>query len=313
MQNKSQPAISDMPSPGHYRRLRKRIYDLVQSNEHISRAALWVHHAISALIILNIITVMIETMKDAYDQYQTVLHWIDIVSVAIFTVEYLVRLWVVVEDPRYSRPIRGRLRYAFSFFAMIDLLAILPFYLPMFFKFDLRTLRVLRLFRLIRLLKLGRYSRAATAIVGVFRERREELLMSVGTILLLLVLSSSVIYYLEHEAQPESFPNIPASLWWGVVTLTTVGYGDVYPITMGGKIFAAFISILSIGLVALPSGIIVSGFIREDEEKIEEELEEQKEEIKQLLSEDRKQESEHGIVCPHCGTHIDMHTHLTKT
>ena len=256
---------------------------------------------------------MVETMENAYSEYHAAFHWLEIFSVLVFTVEYFIRLWAIVEDPRYSRPILGRLRYMVSFFALVDLFAILPFYLPMLFKIDLRTIRVLRLFRLFRLMKLGRYSRAAQVIVEVFRNRREELTMSVGTILLLLVMSSTVIFYLEHEAQPDSFPNIPASLWWGVVTLTTVGYGDVYPVTIWGKIFAAFISILSIGLVALPSGIIVSGFVREDEEEEEAEREAQ---LQEQLENIPEQERGEGIVCPHCGNSMRMNiylsTHSTK-
>ncbi|MCB0713170.1 MAG: ion transporter [Ignavibacteriae bacterium] len=309
MQKPNESSTLDMSSLSRYRRARKWVYDLVQSPEIDSRLESWVRHGITILIVLNVIAVMIETMKEAYNEYHVIFHWIEIFSVAAFTVEYLLRLWAVVEDPRFSRPIRGRLRYAVSFFALVDLFAILPFYLPMLFKIDLRTIRVLRLFRLFRLMKLGRYSRAAQVIVEVFRNRREELTMSIGTIILLLIISSTVIFYLEHEAQPDSFPNIPASLWWGVVTLTTVGYGDVYPITVGGKVFAAFISILSIGLVALPSGIIVSGFVREDEEEEEKEMAAA---MRERLHGKVEQEVGGGVICPHCDNYLAMNIYLSK-
>ena len=145
-----------MSFTSRYRHARRWVYDLVQSPEIDTRLEQWVRYGITALIVLNVIAVMVETIKEAYNQYHEAFYWIEVVSVAIFTVEYLLRLWSVVEDPRYSRPVLGRLRYAFSFFALVDLAAVLPFFLPMFFRIDLRTIRVLRLFRLFRLMKLGR-------------------------------------------------------------------------------------------------------------------------------------------------------------
>lgn len=239
-----------------------------------------IRYGIAVLIALNVVAVMLVTVESVRTEYGDLLFGFEVFSVIIFTLEYLLRLWAVVEEPAYRHPIRGRLRFAFSFFGLIDLLAILPFYLPMIIRVDLRTLRILRLLRLIRLIKLGRYSTALITFMSVLKNKKEQLIVSVAILLLLLVVSSTAIYYLENEQQPEVFSSIPASLWWGIVTLTTIGYGDVYPITVGGKICAALISIVSIGMVAFPSGIIVAGF----EETVE-----------------KRDEKEAREACPHCG------------
>lgn len=279
-----------------YRRIRKIVYDHIQSPEIDSKLEEYIRMFITLLIILNVLAVMAETVPDLHTNYHTQFLLLEIFSVCVFSIEYLLRLWSVVEDPKYAHPVTGRIRYALSFFALVDLLAILPFYLPMFTSIDLRTLRILRLLRLTRLLKLGRYSRAMRIFVNIMRNQREQLLMSLLVMLFLLIVSSTMIYYLEAEEQPEAFSSIPASLWWGIVTLTTIGYGDVYPVTIGGKIFAAAISILSIGMVALPSGIIVSGFVDEIEKEREE-----------------KQAALRKVQCPHCGEIMsvkDLQEHL---
>ena len=145
--------------------------------------------------------------------------------------------------------------------AVIDLLAILPFYLPMFIPIDLRFLRMLRLTRVLRVFKLNRYSKALNSISGVMRNKKDELLTTVFLMTFIIVISSTLIYYIEHEYQPEAFPNIVESFWWAIATLTTVGYGDVFPITGLGKVLASVIALSGIGLVALPTGIISSGFM----------------------------------------------------
>lgn len=279
----------ERPPESRYRRARKWTYDLVQSEEIDTKLEQVVRLGIAALIVINVAAVMIETVEGIHAQYRAVLLWLEIISVGIFSLEYVLRLWSVVEEPRYSHPILGRLRYTLSFFALVDLLAILPFYLPMLTRIDLRTLRILRLLRLVRLAKLGRYSRTTRILISIFRNQREQLIMSMLVLAFVLICASTTIYYLEHEAQPDVFPNIPASLWWGIITLTTIGYGDIYPVTVAGKICAAIISILSIGMVALPSAIVVSGFLSE--------LEQEREEAKMKGI----------IICPHCGEEIGPH------
>ena len=145
--------------------------------------------------------------------------------------------------------------------AIIDLLAILPFYLPMIIPLDLRFIRAVRLFRLFRLFKMGRYSKAVFILKKVLKEKKEELVLIIFVIFLLLIIFSSLMYFIEKEAQPEAFSNIPEAMWWGIITLTTVGYGDVYPITPLGKILGALIAFLGIGMFALPAGILGSGLV----------------------------------------------------
>ena len=147
--------------------------------------------------------------------------------------------------------------------AVIDLLAILPFYIPMLIPIDLRFLRVLRLTKILRILKLNRYSKSLQLLGKILKNKRADLLVTVFVTTILIIFASSLMYYIENPAQPEQFPNIVASFWWAITTLTTVGYGDLYPITILGKILSGVIALLGIGLVALPTGIISSGFIEE--------------------------------------------------
>lgn len=232
---------------------------------------------IMLLIVLNVLAVVVGTVDWVYERYATLLRRFEVVSVVVFTVEYLGRVWSSTADSNYDHPLWGRLRYASRPMLVIDLLAIAPFYMGAFL-LDLRFLRVLRLFRFFRLLKLARYSEAMRSFSHVLRDKREDLVITFSSTLLLLVFSSSVMYYAEHQAQPEAFSSIPAALWWGVVTLTTVGYGDVYPVTPLGKLLGAVIALLGVGLVALPASILASGFIEE------------------ASADDRE--------CPHCGEPI---------
>ena len=233
---------------------------------------------ITVVILINTTAIIIETVKPIYDRYQLVFDTLEIISVIIFTLEYVARVWLCTIKEKYQHPVWGRLRYMASGEAIIDLLAILPFYLPMVMVFNPTILRILRLFRLLRLLKLGRYSLSFKLIKNVITDRKDELLVTLTFLALLLVFSSSIMYYIEHEAQPETFPSIPATMWWGVATLTTVGYGDVYPITPLGKLLGAFIAILGIGVFALPAGIIATGFESELSKKKKNKKEKQPEE-----------------------------------
>ena len=234
------------------------------------------------LIILNVVSVVAETVDSVAVAFTSYFHAFDIFSVGIFTLEYLLRVWVCTLNPRYAAPITGRLRYIASPLAVVDLIAILPFYLPMFLTADLRFLRILRLFRLLLLFKMMRYSKSLNLIGKVIGEKKEELMVVFAITMAMLVLASGIIFHLEHDAQPQHFSSIPASMWWAVATMTTVGYGDVYPITAGGKVFAGFVSILGLGTFGLPVGIIAYGFI---------------EEIQKRRS--------RPFNCPHCGKNID--------
>jgi voltage-gated potassium channel len=224
---------------------------------------------IMVLIVLSVFEIILETEADLQISYGWYFEIFEDISVTIFTFEYLLRVWTCVEDPKYKRVLSGRLKFISSPMAIIDLLAILPFYLP-FVGIDLRFLRILRLFRVFRLLKMARYSTAFNMIKAVLKDKKEELLVTMSLIVIILIIVSTMMYHVEHDVQPEAFSSIGKSLWWGISTLTTVGYGDIYPITGLGKFLGGVISLLGIGLIALPSGILASAYteyvMREKEE-----------------------------------------------
>lgn len=215
------------------------------------------------LISLNVIAVILETVESLASQHMTFFRTFEIFSVMIFTVEYISRVWSCTVSENYRSPFLGRIRFIFTPFAIVDLLAILPFYLPMLIPIDLRFIRALRLFRLFRIFKMGRYSDAFQILGNVLKNKKEELFITIFFIFILLILASSLMYFIEHEAQPEVFSSIPDAMWWGVITLTTVGYGDVCPITIPGKILGSIIALLGLGMFALPAGILAAGFLSE--------------------------------------------------
>lgn len=218
---------------------------------------------LQALIIANLIAFALETLPNLTEQQEYGLRMFEIVSIAIFSVEYIARCVL-------SRPV---MRYAFSFMGMIDLLSILPFYLSA--GLDLRSARALRLMRLFRLLKLTRYSRAARRFRHAFVIAREELVLFGCAALIVLYLAAVGIFHFENEAQPDKFASVPDSMWWAMVTLTTVGYGDVYPITLGGRLFTSVVLIVGLGFVAVPTGLLAGALARARE--LEKQLEEQEE------------------------------------
>lgn len=265
------------------KRTRSKIYEILDASVIETRLERNLNIFLMGLIFLNVLAVILETEEALFLQYKNIFHWFEVISVAIFTVEYLLRLWSWTENEKFRHPFFGRIRYIFTPMALIDLFAILPFYLPMFIPIDLRFLRALRLFRVFRLLKVGRYVKSLRTIKNVFKEKKEELLITIFSVLILLVFSSSLMYFVECEAQPDKFSSIPAAMWWGMATLTTIGYGDMYPITTLGKFLGGFIAFLGIGLFALPAGILASGFAGEIQKKNEKEKK-----------------------CPHCGQSIDI-------
>ena len=214
---------------------------------------------IQFLIILSVITFSIETLPDIKPQTRVALNAIEAFCVAIFTFEYVARIYVADSKPKFI----------FSFFGIIDFLAILPFYLS--FGIDLRSLRLLRMFRLFRLFKLVRYNKAMKHFAQAMLVAKEQIILFMIVTLMLIYFSAVGIYYFENQAQPEHFSSIFDSLWWSIVTLTTVGYGDVYPITVGGRVFTFFILLIGLGIVAIPTGIISSSLTNAIESKDEEE------------------------------------------
>jgi len=220
---------------------------------------------IVGLILLNVAAMIVESVERIRALVPTWFTAFEYFSVAVFSVEYVLRIWSCVEDPLYRRPVVGRLRFAATPLTVVDLLAVLPFYLP-FVSVDLRVLRMFRLLRIMRIMriaKLARYSDSLQLVLRVLKTRKDQLLGAVFILSILLVVSASVMYYAEHEAQPKVFSSIPAAMWWAAATLTTVGYGDAYPITPIGKLMAGVIAVLGIGTFALPCGILGAGFVEE--------------------------------------------------
>lgn len=205
---------------------------------------------IQVLIVISLCSFSIETLPALSSSTLLILHWIEVVTVAIFTAEYLLR--IIVSD--------NKIKFMVSPFGLIDLAAILPFYLTT--GLDLRSLRAMRLLRLFRTLKLIRYSNAIQTFHKALRLAKEELVLFLSLSLLLLFFSAVGIYYFENEAQPEVFASIFHSLWWAVATLTTVGYGDVFPITAGGRVFTFLILMIGLGIVAVPTAVLASALTR---------------------------------------------------
>ena len=240
-------------------RLRKWVCDLLEPSISGSSAARSIELFLIALIFLNIVAIILESVKDINAEYAPFFHSLENFSVLVFTIEYLLRVWTSRVNPRYGHRTIG---YLFSAIGIIDFLSILPFYLDVvlgFIPIDLLFLRIVRLFRLLRVLKIARYLKALNIMQSVLRERKEQILVSIMFILFLLVIVSTVMFYIENDAQPDRFSSIPATMWWGIATLTTVGYGDMVPITTLGKVLGGMITILGIGLFALPAGIFSSG------------------------------------------------------
>lgn len=245
--------------------MRVRVYEVLHLIEPKDRTATWINRSIAFLILLNVTCVVLESMKQVNAMFENLFQVLEIVSLSIFIVEYVARVWSCVEDPRYSGALRGRVRFMFSLFPLFDLLAIVP---ALFFfqtRLDLRVLRTLRLLRLLRVLKLARYSKALQLLGRVMKDAQDLLLVSLLVLLFLLVTSGGLMYYAENNAQPDRFSSIPASIWYCVVTLTTVGYGDISPVTPVGKLIAGIMAVMGIGLVAIPTGVISSAFLRQIE------------------------------------------------
>ncbi|HYH84094.1 MAG TPA: ion transporter [Pyrinomonadaceae bacterium] len=268
-----------------YERIKKRVYEIVESPAGGAGARSghdYFDLFIMVLIVVNVIAVMVETVRWAAEDFARPLRAFELFSVAVFSAEYVLRLWSCTADPRYAGAIRGRIKFALTPMALIDLLAIAPFYLE-FITADLRFIRSLRLFRLFRVFKLARYSASMRTLVRVLTAKKDELLVTLFLVVVMLVFTSSAMYFAENEAQPDKFDSIPSSLWWGVATLTTVGYGDIFPITTLGKVLGGVIAVLGVGLFALPTGILASGFAEE-------------------IQKEKKREA---VICPHCGRDIN--------
>jgi voltage-gated potassium channel len=222
---------------------------------------------LALLIFLNVTAVITATVPAIGSRYEEQFEWFNIFSVLIFSLEYTLRLWTCVElDNRPISHVKKRISFFFSPMAIVDFVVILPFYVGLFLSVDLRVLRVLRL---LRIFKLGRYSSAMQMLVQAFKQEYKVLFASFSILLIMMVLAASGMYMIEKDIQPEAFGSIPASMWWAMATLTTVGYGDVIPITAWGQFFGGTITLLGMGMVALPAGILASSFSQQAHQKRE--------------------------------------------
>jgi voltage-gated potassium channel len=265
-----------------YDRLRQRVFQVLEDPTSAGIVSRTVQMFLIVIITLNVVAVILQTVESLGVPYKAWFSRFEVFSVIVFTIEYLLRLWVAPLGPRYAGAILGRIRYAITPLALVDLLAIVPFYLPRLIPLDLRFIRALRLMRLVRFMKIGRYSESVRTVGAVLWERKEQLAAALLVLAVLLILTSSLMFYVEHDAQPQAFSSIPASMWWAVSTLTTVGYGDIYPVTTLGRVLGSVIAVLGIGLFALPAGILGSGFV-------------------ERLGGQRKAPRK----CPHCGKEIE--------
>ena len=278
-----------IPRLGWYDKIQGEVYSLLESPADTSKVRKAIIFFIAALILINIFVIILETENSLYLQYHTFFFLFDLFTVIVFTTEYVLRVWCCVKNPDYSDPVRGRIRYALSPYALVDLIALTPFYLPMIVPIEFRMLRLLRLLRLFRVLRLGKYSNAFETFVDVLKSKKEEIVITIVMAIIILILASSAMYTVEREVQPEEFGSIPNAMWWAVMTLATVGYGDAVPITPVGKFLAAIVALSSIGLFALPAGILASGFA-------------------ESLRMKRESGTDKTLACPQCGAEIDLQT-----
>ena len=262
----------------------RRIYQVVEEGRAGDSTSRAFDFFILTAIAVSIAGLVLGTVQRFSDATGDLFPLIEFITVLIFTGEFVLRVWASVEDEsgKYRHPFWGRLRYIVSPMSLVDLLAILPFYLVLIVPaegIDLRFLRVVRLAA--RVVRLGRYSETMTILGRVLYTTKNELLAVIGIIALLLLMASSLMYFAENQAQPEKFTSIPASTYWAIITLTTVGYGDTVPVTTMGRMLTAMVAVLGIGLIALPAGILGNGFVE--------------------AARNFRQRQGSENLCPHCG------------
>ncbi len=244
--------------------LKEKLYETLENsreNKPQSKLGKIVNVILIALILMTLAAIILQSFKSINDRYSLWFSFFEIFTVIVFSIEYLARVYISDFKNNGEKSLKCRIKYILTPMAIVDLLAILPFFIPFIIPLDLRFLRLLRLTRILRLFKLNRYSSAMRTITIVIKSKRDELLSSVIIMLFVLLFASILMYYVENPTQPEAFSNMGESFWWAICTLTTVGYGDVYPITPMGRIIASVITVLGIGIIALPTAIISSGFL----------------------------------------------------
>ncbi|MDD1728527.1 MAG: ion transporter [Methanospirillum sp.] len=243
--------------------IKKRVFDIVNDRDNDGIPNHIFDYAIITLIVLNIIAIFLETYKPIYTEYYNFFTWFEYFSVILFTVEYILRIWTCTYYEEYTNPVIGRLRYAISLMMIIDFFAVFPFYLSLLLPLDPRVVKLFRMFRLFRIFKLFRYYKSFEVVISVLKKNKDYLISVLIILISFLIFVSYSIYIIESESQPDKFQDFDNAFWWSVITLTTVGYGDTYPITDIGKFLTVIVLLIGIGLISLPTGIIASGFLDE--------------------------------------------------
>lgn len=240
--------------------IKKRIFEVIQIGNRSDLPSLLFDIFIIMVILINILVTFLMTFDEAIP-FMNIMRRIEFVTIIIFLVEYLLRLWTA----QYLSPDQSRLKatweFAISFFGLIDLFTILPYFLPFLFPSGAVAFRMLRVVRMLHLFRINSNYDAFNVITDVLQDKKDQILSSIFLIIVLMLASSLCMYGLEHEAQPNNFENAFSGIWWAVSTLLTVGYGDIYPVTIGGKAMAIVIAFLGVGMVAIPTGIISAGFV----------------------------------------------------
>lgn len=321
----TEPKLDKNKPTGLTRSYRAKAYELLEGHSNISTVAKSINLVLIILIISNVIAAIFESEPSYHDKYLSEFALFEFISLSIFCTEYILRLWCCVEAKEAAglSNYKARLKYIFTPIALIDLIAILPFLIAMFFTIDLRSLRLIRV---LRLLKLTHYFKGFNIFITVIAKELKSITAAMMVMVFLIIISASLMHSVEGHIQPETFGSILHALWWSVVTMTTVGYGDVVPITALGKIIATVIMLIGVGLVALPAGMLAARFseeLRERKENLDTQIKEaltdgyiaQQEYSDLVLLADRleidpedfkrsiaqlKQES-HKEKCPHCG------------
>lgn len=269
--------------------LKKKVFAILETNTHKYFLGRLTRITIVSLIFFNVFAVIVETIEEVKINYGEYFDVVELISAIIFAVEYGLRVWVS-NIRRQFQGKWGRLRYMLTPMAIIDFLAIFPIVFILIGGLDFRALMLIRFFRMLRIFKLRRYAHALHTVTAIIKDKKEELIITFATILILLVVASSLMYILEHEAQPTVFSSIPATMWWGVSTLSTVSYGDMIPITVLGKLLGSCIAIMGVAMFAIPAGLISAGFNQ-----------------RMILNKQKKNGVKGTIVCPHC--HQGFHQH----
>lgn len=305
--------------------LRAKTYQVLESETNKTFLARAITFFLILLIVTNVIAAIFESEADYHQRFFTQFAIFELISLSIFCFEYLLRLWCCVESPKYKAlsPGKARLAYFFTPIALIDLIAILPFIIAMVFSIDLRALRLLRV---LRLLKLTHYFKGFNIFMTVIAKELKSITAAMMVILFLIIIAASLMHAVEGHVQPEVFGSILHSFWWAVVTMTTVGYGDVVPITPAGKLISTFIMLIGVGLVALPAGMLAArfgeelrqrkkklnvhiqnaltdGYIDQDEyhalTELADKLEIDADDLKRSIT--LVKQGHHSEKCPHCG------------